>query len=689
MKVSISEYEREDIIQPEITEISDDEIRRTCSDLENTVFDQLEQKKTWEKQHKAEEIRNRELIDRIIEILNSSTNQKLESQKNSLTFLSHFAAVNINRRKQLLTNVKQRIMNSLGDEKFAEAIFDDNVERSRERDEAKENNAYRFPNPEDLIENLLPMVSHPTRIVKERERNNSFRSRSLAISRTVSGPESHGGHQRRNLILKLLNGSQSIYDRQNKNDESTVMKNFGFHDKQQNVFDTLEDEGIAFKKDTKESNGNSAGQKLTLDNITKITLPKLVELVTSRAVSNVKFLNTLLVTHHSFCDSSRLLELLIERFLSVKPPPNLTKAEQDYFNEKTGSAYKMKVANCIKKWLEKHWDDDWRANEVLQKNLEKFLNEVKIYSDKNDSETPKADAKLVKMLEAKLNRMRNQSDERRSTLSVVHERKCTSSVEFGPNLDLVSMAAALTEKFNEVFVQIRPREFLKQAWKSKNKTVRAPNVLEMIMLYNCVTGFTCMEILKKENLQERICTMKLFIILMDHLACPDKGKDTDVKKRYFNNIYGAKAIYDALSSSSIYRLEQTWAGLSKRPLETWAKWKELFGGRPRILKEHMKAIRAQQCIPPLMLMMDDFYKIEERLKDKSCDNMINFHKTRILEREINNLNLFRNKNINWKLILDDDDTQVYAYLTDALKGELWSEKKMHQISKQLEPNVTN
>jgi len=56
------------------------------------------------------------------------------------------------------------------------------------------------------------------------------------------------------------------------------------------------------------------------------------------------------------------------------------------------------------------------------------------------------------------------------------------------------MAAALTEKFNEVFVQIRPREFLKQAWKNREKATKAPHVLMMINMYNSVTGFTCMEI---------------------------------------------------------------------------------------------------------------------------------------------------------------------------------------------------
>merc|ERR550534_1785126 len=114
----------------------------------------------------------------------------------------------------------------------------------------------------------------------------------------------------------------------------------------------------------------------------------------------------------------------------------------------------MKVANCIKLWLEKHWRDDWSTNPVLQKDLEDFLRKVKEHSE-TCSETPKADAKLVKIIEAKLKRKKNQCEQRRSTIArVYYTGHLGSSVEFGVDLDMVSMAAALTENFNEVFVKI-------------------------------------------------------------------------------------------------------------------------------------------------------------------------------------------------------------------------------------------
>jgi len=88
-----------------------------------------------------------------------------------------------------------------------------------------------------------------------------------------------------------------------------------------------------------------------------------------------------------------------------------------------------------------------------------------------------------------------------------------------------------------------------------------------------------------------------------------------------------------------------------------------------------------------MLMMDDFYKIEEILKDKS-DDMINFHKIRILKKKIEELKMSIDKNMGWILLMDQQDEQVYAYLTELfLDVEILSETKMYQISKQIEPRI--
>jgi len=181
--------------------------------------------------------------------------------------------------------------------------------------------------------------------------NISFKS---AESSRGSTPDASRAYQRRDMLYKLLKRSQPIHDRQ-----SVDISNFGFHNDKLDPLDPLEEvenEGMTFTKEYLSNRG--ARRVLTLDSINMITLPKLVELVTSYTMSNVQFLNILLVTHHAFCDSSQLLELLIKRFLSVKLLRNVTKAEQDHFNEKMGSVYKMKVVNCIKMWLTKHWEDD-------------------------------------------------------------------------------------------------------------------------------------------------------------------------------------------------------------------------------------------------------------------------------------------------------------------------------------------
>merc|ERR1719320_815908 len=129
----------------------------------------------------------------------------------------------------------------------------------------------------------------------------------------------------------------------------------------------------------------------------------------------------------------------------------------------------MKVINCIKLWLKKYWSDDWSQNQVLQNKLEVFLEKLKLHS-----ETPKSE-KLVKMIEDTFIRKRNEWEkrERRATIaSMARNEDLGPPLRFRLESHFEPLAAALTEKFNEVFVKIRPREFLKQAWKKQDKMTK-------------------------------------------------------------------------------------------------------------------------------------------------------------------------------------------------------------------------
>jgi RasGEF domain len=84
---------------------------------------------------------------------------------------------------------------------------------------------------------------------------------------------------------------------------------------------------------------------------------------------------------------------------------------------------------------------------------------------------------------------------------------------------------------------------------SKTKAVDAPNVLEMIVRFNCGNRWLQCEIVSEEDFDTRLAILRYIVQLLKHLLV-------------MNNFNCAFQVTSALSSSAIFRLKRTFDALT-------------------------------------------------------------------------------------------------------------------------------
>jgi CRP-like cAMP-binding protein len=286
------------------------------------------------------------------------------------------------------------------------------------------------------------------------------------------------------------------------------------------------------------------------------TLQKLLDYVVPTvrdAKVDAALLPVFFVTYHTFAprrdaqplDGATLLAVLMRRYRG--PRDTASGGAQSVFEAHKASV-RGAVADALYTWIERNPHCFFADDEFLGRAVQSFLRQA--------AENNKAPAAArLKQAAALLERQR----------LLLGVKPATGRT--GGDLSLAALAAVdVTQLCQEwclmefeLFRQIAPREFLRQAWNKSGKATLAPNMLAYIDVFNTMSRWVQTTVLQGATPGERAATIAFFVECGEKLAA-------------LNNFNALMEILSALNGSAIFRLKRSWMQL---PASVVARFEQL------------------------------------------------------------------------------------------------------------------
>ncbi|KNC50624.1 uncharacterized protein AMSG_00785 [Thecamonas trahens ATCC 50062] len=415
------------------------------------------------------------------------------------------------------------------------------------------------------------------------------------------------------------------------------------------------------------------------------TLRKLVELLTYERSPMPSYVRAFLLTYRAFTSPLELLDLLVERYC-ITPPPELTGSALLDFTKSQQVPIRLRVFNILRKWI-KDFYYDFEAEPELAKRLLEFVRNV---MPATAMERP------AKILERLLTRASgvpaaaggSARDSVRASELIVEWATVDRASGVLPSVsldltladvDIKSLALALSIYEQKLFIAIRPQEFLGLSWSKKGKETKAPNVLAMIRWFNSFSRFIVHEILRVEGrMADRVKILKRAIRFGHELVA-------------LNNLNGAMEVTAALQSSPIFRLKKHWAALDRKTRDQWDALNELLSRNAsyKNMRSHL-GLANPPCIPYLGMYLTDLTFIEDGNPDHvdhDGEQLINFSKCWLVAGTITQVRQYQQT----KYVPEGDEAvDGFSFLRSVLAAGMSGfddEEEAHKRSRIVEPRT--
>ncbi|PVU88522.1 hypothetical protein BB561_005804 [Smittium simulii] len=404
------------------------------------------------------------------------------------------------------------------------------------------------------------------------------------------------------------------------------------------------------------------------------TLSAMVERLTAHDVLDSRFVNSFMLTYHSFTTTPRLFGLLFDRY-TISPPPGLRQNEIQFWKERKLDTVRLRVFNILKLWLREHFypliGGDIEALEMLKvfacavmadsqptlaEKLVKMIESHKAYLNvidkKRKSEQSVLSGNTLKRMSSNswLKMINNHQNEnhldktlfKSLSLGRLSIRKFAGNNLSSPptpilpkvkltsntiieKIDPIELARQITIIDHNLLTLVRPIEFLKKAWsvslvdpKAVNGlTVEVATNLRSISVFSTkITHYITSKILEEQVIENRVSILSYFISLAEQLWT-------------LNNYNSLVSVIGAIQSTPIQRLTKTWKILPAKSLNAFESIKSIMKSS-RNYSTYREAIQKSSppSIPFIGLSLTDLTFIEDGNPDYYDDSkdMINFSK---------------------------------------------------------------
>jgi son of sevenless len=196
---------------------------------------------------------------------------------------------------------------------------------------------------------------------------------------------------------------------------------------------------------------------------------------------------------------------------------------------------------------------------------------------------------------------------------------------------------------------------------------KSPNICLLINRLNTLSGWFVSNIMRIENLKERVLYLKHVLQIANEL-------------RVLQNYNGMNAIISSLNNNAVFRLKKTFDQFTKKESQTFIELKDLVSNLSNY-KKHRESIEfvTSGCIPYLGMFLTDLTFIEDGMKNTTKNGLINFKKRTLISKVILKIRSLQNVPYNFKVV-----PELYYPLFNC-ENIIEDENELFNLSLTLEP----